>query len=79
VDEFSGLVTVQAGQGGFPVGPVVLIGLGVIFLLHNFELLRLADLFKFWPLGLIGAGVLMLYRRLRPEPGPQSEEARREQ
>ena len=79
VDEFSGLVTVQAGQGGFPVGPVVLIGLGVIFLLHNFELLRLADLFKFWPLGLIGAGVSLLYRRLRTAPAPGSAEARREQ
>ena len=65
-----------------PVGAVAFVplyALGVIFLLHNFELLRLADLFKFWPLGLIGAGVSLLYRRLRTAPDPGSAEARREQ
>jgi hypothetical protein len=79
VDEFSGIVSGRPGQGGFPMGPIVLIGLGVIFLLHNFELLRISQLLKFWPLGLIGAGVYMLYVRLQAPAAPLGEGVRREQ
>ena len=79
VDEFSGMAAARPGQGGFPMGPIVLIGLGVIFLLHNFELLRISQLLKFWPLGLIGAGVYMLYNRLHTPEAPLAEEVRREQ
>lgn len=79
VDEFSGIVSAQPGRTGFPIGPIVLIGLGVMFLLHNFELLRISQLLKFWPLGLIGAGVYMLYVRLQSPAVPLREEVRREQ
>ncbi len=79
VDEFSGMVTARPGQGGFPMGPIVMIGLGVIFLLHNFELLRISQLLKFWPLGLIGAGVYLLYVRLQTPTAPLGEGVRREQ
>lgn len=79
VDEFSGLVDARTGQAGLPIGPLVLIGLGTIFLLHNFELVRLAELFKFWPVGLIGLGAYLLYRRMQPATPAPSEEVRRDQ
>jgi len=68
VDEFSSLVPVRAGPrrdyGGFPVRPVVLIAVGVLFLLHNLGILRLSQLARYWPIALIALGVYMLYERL---------------
>jgi hypothetical protein len=51
-----------------PIGPVVLIALGVIFLLNQFGFFSFHMLFRFWPVFLIGAGVLMMLNRMkRPE------------
>lgn len=48
-----------------PIGPLLLIGLGALFLLNNFGFF---DFFRvrqiFWPLVLIGVGVLMLRNRV---------------
>jgi len=79
VDEFSGLVSTQPGQSGLPIGPLVLIALGVVFLLNNFELIRISQIVRFWPLGLIGAGVYLLYVRMQTPVVPVREEVRREQ
>lgn len=44
-----------------PIGPVILIGLGLLFLLNNFDWFS----FKyFWPIVLIGVGILMFRNRL---------------
>ena len=43
-----------------PVGAIVLIALGVLFLLGNFGLLRVGHL---WPLILIGLGLWIAYKR----------------
>jgi hypothetical protein len=73
VDEFSSLVPRQ--NEGVPAGPVVLIALGVLFLLANLGLLRFGQIFKFWPLGLIGLGVYLLYERMNQrEPLPESRQ-----
>jgi TM2 domain-containing membrane protein YozV len=66
VDEFSSLVHVDARTGRLPVLPLALIGLGVLFLLNNLEVLYLAQLLKFWPVLLIMAGCYMLYVRMAP-------------
>jgi TM2 domain-containing membrane protein YozV len=79
VDEFSGLVNGKPGQAGPPIGPFILIGLGVLFLLHNFELLRLSQVLRFWPVALIAAGVYLLYVRMQAPVVPIQEEVRREQ
>ena len=79
VDEFSGLVSTQPGQSGLPIGPLVLIALGVVFLLNNFGLIRISQIVRFWPLGLIGAGVYLLYVRLQAPVVRVREEVRREQ
>jgi hypothetical protein len=65
VDEFSSLFPMHQGGGrGFPVGPVLLIGLGVLFLLNTLEVVRLYQIVRFWPLFLIALGGYMLYQRL---------------
>ena len=63
VDEFSSLVP---GHGGsrFPVAPILLILLGVVFLLNNLELFELRRLLKYWPVMLIALGLYMLYLRM---------------
>lgn len=47
-----------------PIGPIILIGLGLIFLLDNFHVFDFFNLSQFWPLILIGVGVLMFRKRL---------------
>lgn len=64
VDEFSSLVPLKGQPGRFPVAPLVLIGLGVLFLLNNLEILYIRDMLKYWPVALIALGAYMLYGRL---------------
>lgn len=69
----------QAGQAaadplgqwskGRPIGPLILIGLGVIFLLEQFDIHVFSRVFEFWPVLLIALGLLML----RNEMGRSSE------
>jgi hypothetical protein len=47
-----------------PVGPIILIGLGVLFLLNNFNWFPFYRIGRLWPLILIGVGVLMFRNRL---------------
>jgi hypothetical protein len=52
-----------------PIGPILLIGAGVLLLLHNFDWFpwyRISQFF--WPAVLIGAGVLMMRKRLDRRP-----------
>jgi TM2 domain-containing membrane protein YozV len=63
VEEFSSVIPVRSE--GPPVGPAVMIGLGVIFLLNNLGLLRFSQIFKFWPVALIGLGIYLLLERTR--------------
>jgi hypothetical protein len=64
VDEFSSLIRMDQNNQAFPAGPIFLIIAGVFFLLANFDLIRLRDVMRFWPLGIIGAGAYMLYVRV---------------
>jgi len=67
VDEFSSLIPMRgSGSSRFPVAPVVLIALGVIFLLDNLDLLDLHRLLRYWPVALIALGAYMLYLRMAP-------------
>lgn len=63
VDEYSSVLPIGGTAAGFPAGPLVLIGLGVIFLLNNLGVLRFSVIFKFWPIALIAFGVYLLYQR----------------
>jgi hypothetical protein len=48
-----------------PIGPIILIGLGALFLLNNFRIFDFLhiSLGRLWPLFIIGAGVLMFRNR----------------
>ena len=61
VDELSSLAPLHTRA---VTGPAILIVLGVLFLLHNLEILRLSQLTRFWPVSLIVLGLYMLYGRL---------------
>ena len=61
MEEFSSLFSMGKSRR-FPVAPVLLIAIGVLFLLNNMDLLRFRDIARFWPVFLIaiGAGVLTI-------------------
>lgn len=78
VDEFSSLFSFRGKSASrFPVAPVLLIAIGVLFLLNNMDLIRFRDIARFWPVLLIGLGGYMLYLRLAG--GGVVEEATNEQ
>ena len=56
-------------QDKAPIGAIVLIGLGILFLLQNLGIFRIHNL---WPLFLIGVGLWLAYKRtMQPGGGPQ--------
>jgi cell wall-active antibiotic response 4TMS protein YvqF len=64
VEEFSSLIAPNRYMSRAPVGPVLLIVLGVLFLLDTLRVIEFHDLARFWPVLLIVAGIVMLYNRL---------------
>lgn len=60
-----------------PIGAIVLIVLGVVFLLNSFGVLEIGNVFRFWPLILIVVGVMLLFKRLGGHPGAKSESEER--
>jgi hypothetical protein len=64
VDEFSSILQIKGAPGRFPVAPILLIAVGVLFLLNNLGWLRIGELLKFWPVALIALGAYMLYERM---------------
>ena len=69
MDEFSSLFPTP-NAGGLPIGPILLMGLGVLFLLNNFDILHFYQIARFWPVALIAMGAYMLYERTQAG-GPQ--------
>ncbi|HME09086.1 MAG TPA: B-box zinc finger protein [Bryobacteraceae bacterium] len=64
VDEFSSILPMHRQRSGFPVGPLVLIAVGVLFLMSTLGWLRFGELIRYWPVALIALGAYMLYERL---------------
>jgi len=75
VDEWSSLIAPESFGGSLPIGPVVLIVIGILFLLDSLDLLRLREVGRFWPVLLIVLGFWMLYARLTAPPISQSTRA----
>lgn len=75
VDEFSSIFPLKRRSSRFPVGPILLIGIGVLFLLNNLDVLRFREIARFWPVFLIAIGAYMLYTRLTSDSGVQPEAA----
>ena len=64
VDEFSSIVPLHSNRRGFPVGPVILIAFGVLFLMNTMDVLRFDRMIRYWPVLLIVLGGYMLYERI---------------
>lgn len=64
VDEFSSIVPLRGRPSSFPVGPVILIAVGLLFLLNTMDILRFHQLIRYWPVALIVLGAYMLYERV---------------
>ena len=64
VDEFSSIVPLRGRPSTFPVGPVILIAAGLLFLLNTMDILRFHQLIRYWPVALIVLGAYMLYERV---------------
>ena len=47
-----------------PIGPIILIGLGLLFLLDNFRVFEFVHIGRFWPLILIAAGLYMFRNKI---------------
>ncbi len=79
LDEWSSVMPMKRSPG-FPVGPVILIVIGVLFLLNTLEIVRLYQILRWWPVFLIALGAYMLYARVAgpPAPQPPAEEASNE-
>jgi hypothetical protein len=63
-DEMSGLIEMPGGLKKLPIAPLLLIGTGVVFLLDNLGILRIEEIYRYWPLLMIGAGILLLVKQL---------------
>jgi hypothetical protein len=63
VDEFSSIMP-RRKSSRFPVAPTILIAIGLLFLLHNLNIIRIGELLRYWPVALIGLGAYLLYERL---------------
>lgn len=61
VEEFSSII--PAGSARTPLGPILMIALGIVFLLNNFGLLRFSQIFRYWPVALIALGIYLLIER----------------
>lgn len=79
VDEFSSLVPLKPNKRGLPVGPILLIALGVLFLLNTMDVFQFRQIVRFWPVALIVLGAYMLYCRITggQEMGAEAEHERR--
>ena len=66
VEEFSSLFDIHQSHGRFPVGAILLIGIGFVLLLENTGVISLDEFERYWPAILILAGVYLLYARVNP-------------
>jgi TM2 domain-containing membrane protein YozV len=64
VDEFSSILSIHGTRTGFPLGAIILIGLGVLLLLNTSGLVPIERIIRYWPVSLILLGVYMLYSRI---------------
>jgi TM2 domain-containing membrane protein YozV len=64
VDEWSSLTGSRTFRSRAPIGPIVLIALGVLFLLDTMHLVEFREIGRYWPVLLILIGVYMLYSRV---------------
>jgi len=75
VEEFSSLFEVRHTNSKFPIGAILLIGIGFILLLDTTDIISMERFERYWPLLLIGVGLYMLYARLNPSENTNGAQA----
>jgi TM2 domain-containing membrane protein YozV len=68
VEEWSSLLGPPPRTSRVPLGPIILIGIGIIFLLDTLHILAFREFGRFWPVILILLGAYLLYSRLTTQP-----------
>lgn len=71
-EEWSSLVGRPGAGSRAPIGPILLIVIGVLFLLDTMHLIQFREIGRFWPVLLIAVGAYMLWTRVTstaPAPG----------
>ncbi len=66
VDEWSSFISQTRHTGRAPVGPIILIAIGVLFLLDTLHVVEFREIGRFWPVILIVVGAYMLWSRVSP-------------
>lgn len=66
VDEWSSFISQHRSTGRAPVGPIILIVIGVLFLLDTLHVVEFREIGRFWPVILIVVGAYMLWSRITP-------------
>jgi hypothetical protein len=74
VDEWSTILPQKRGTGRVPVGPILLIAIGVLYLLNSLNLVDFREISRFWPVILIVVGAYMLYNRVTSVHAPPAAE-----
>lgn len=64
VEEWSSLLSQSRYAGRAPIGPVILIVIGILFLLDTLRVIEFREIGRFWPVILIVVGAYMLYNRV---------------
>ena len=64
VEEWSSLMAPNRYANRAPVGPIILIVIGILFLLDTLRVIEFRDIGRFWPVILIVLGAYMLYARV---------------
>lgn len=62
----------EPSEAESPLWGGLLIVFGLVFLLHNFGVIRLASVGRFWPLALVVAGSVFIYQSTQRKKGPPS-------
>jgi len=72
VDEYSSVLNLRGHGGQLPVGPIALIVLGVLLLMHTLNVLNFEYVARYWPVLLIALGAWLLYLRVTAPGGAQN-------
>lgn len=75
VDEWSSIMPRNRRTGHVPLGPILLILIGVVYLLNSLELLDFRAIARFWPVILIVVGAYMLYNRFAGPVSPPNTQS----
>lgn len=70
-DEWSSILPMSRYRSGAPIGPIVLIAIGVLYLLNTLDVIDWRVIGRYWPVILIVVGAWMLYSRVS-HPAPRA-------